>query len=70
MIQRRCCYCEREFGLKPPKGASHGVCVHHALESIPDLPLSLQEHYAARIKYQRNQNPYAFCPDFGANYDG
>jgi len=55
---RACAACQKEFGIKPEPGTSHGVCTRHAIVYLSGI-MSPEE---ARAKIEA-KDPAGFCPD-------
>lgn len=68
-IVRRCCLCEREFGIKQDKRdrISHGYCYRHALAQLAVL-YDTCDVAVEHILNKRNESE--FCADMSQIFDG
>jgi hypothetical protein len=65
-MDRCCCYCGIEFGIKPKPGdkISHGVCRRHLIDQY--IENDLKEY----IREAEAASDHTFCPDMSQVYDG
>lgn len=56
---RACAHCQKEGGIKPEPGTSHGICKRHWIEQMADVYGSREK----AIQKAEQQDPSGFCDD-------